>query len=379
MSAKQRNVSANIIHKTKQVNKTVQNRFQTVSIPFSNRFQTVSKANLSPFKIVSNCECVSCLDTLAEHGKTAQIGVGESVFLSNKDKKQEDKPNGKDTLLKRARAKHLTQNIARSLADLNSDLKKSYWNTYYCANILEQHEQKITSKYCKNRFCIVCNRIRTANLIADWMPVLKKMNEPVSLTLTIPNCKGEDLKDEIRRMKGVFEQIRNLYKKRGVTIQALRKLEVTFNPKTLLFHPHFHVIINGLDLANNILLDWMQRFPECNIKGQFIQRADDNSLFELFKYVTKFVSNKKGIYIRALDTIFTAMYGQRTFQAYGLKKEVNEDIEKLISEIYKDVEAKETTWSWIEDDWIDLKTGECLTSYKPSEQMMTLISNINTS
>ena len=66
-----------------------------------------------------------------------------------------------------------------------------------------------------------------------------------------------------------------------------------------------------------------------------------------------------------MDTIFTAMYGQRTFQAYGLKKEVNEDIETLISEIYKDVEAKETTWSWIEDDWIDLKTGECLTSYKP--------------
>jgi len=351
-------VGTNILHKTKQCNCGVKN---------------------SPNHVHFNIHDTHSLDTLAQLGKTALIGDGKDVFLSHKDKKQEEKPTGKSTLIKRARAKYLTQHIVRSLANLNSDLQKAYWNTYHCASILEQHETKITAKYCKNRFCIVCNRIRTANLIADWIPVLKKMNEPVSLTLTIPNCSGDDLKDEINRMKNVFEQIRNMYKKRGVTIQALRKLEVTFNYKAKSFHPHFHIIIDGFDMASNILLDWLQRFPDCDRKAQHIQRADENSLFELFKYVTKFVSNKNGIYIRALDTIFNVMSGQRTFQAYGLKKEVNEDIEELISEIYTDIEEREASWVWIEDDWIDKSTGECLTSYKPSEEMTKLIKNINTS
>jgi len=360
-------VGTNILHKTKQIKFGAKNRLKLHSNHNHN----------------SNCSCSqnetlhsSNLDTLAQLDQVAPIGA---LAGGNAEQKIQQKPSGKDTLLKRARAKFLTQEISRELGDLNSPLKKAYWNTFYCTHILEQVGTKITSKYCKNRFCIVCNRIRTAKLIAEWMPVLKKMDEPVSLVLTIPNCDETLLQSEMKRMKHKFELIRRTFKNNSKPLKALRKLECTYNDTTNLYHPHFHFIIDGYVTSKNVLEQWMKHFPECNIKAQHISRADENSLFELFKYVTKFVSNKSGIHIKALDTIFQAMYNQKTFQAYGLKKQVNEDIETLISEIYSDLENREIAWIWDVTDWIDHSSGECLTGYKPSESMLKLITNIDTS
>jgi len=66
-------------------------------------------------------------------------------------------------LLNRARSKYFTRGLMFGMIDLkDSPLIKQYWNTYYCASTLFQESGKITSRYCSNRFCIVCNRIRTA-------------------------------------------------------------------------------------------------------------------------------------------------------------------------------------------------------------------------
>ena len=72
------------------------------------------------------------------------------------------------TLVKRAKAKFLTNGLSFPLIDLNSPLKKSYWLTWHCTSVLLQEGQKITSRYCNNRWCIVCNRIRTAKLINGY-------------------------------------------------------------------------------------------------------------------------------------------------------------------------------------------------------------------
>mgnify|MGYP006936220685 CR=1 FL=1 len=66
------------------------------------------------------------------------------------------KNSGLEKLTKRAKAKHLTNAYTQRLALLNSPLKKSYNNTFYgCCTSLIQQEDKITSKYCNNRWCIV--------------------------------------------------------------------------------------------------------------------------------------------------------------------------------------------------------------------------------
>ncbi len=56
--------------------------------------------------------------------------------------------------------------LAVALAELRSPLEKSYRNTVYCADALEQDESgTLKGRYCGNRWCLVCNRVRTARAI----------------------------------------------------------------------------------------------------------------------------------------------------------------------------------------------------------------------
>jgi hypothetical protein len=101
---------------------------------------------------------------------------------------------------------------------------------------------------------------------------------------------------------------------------------------------------------------------------------------ELFKYFTKIISNSskdRTIHIKALDTIFRAMYGKRVFQPLGIKK-VDDDalFEKIRAELYADLPEGNTLYKWFENDWIDTSTGEFLTGYAPSDNVKTLVNNM---
>jgi plasmid rolling circle replication initiator protein Rep len=284
--------------------------------------------------------------------------------------------SGIKILHKRARAKYLTNAYTYKLSGLNSELKKSYHNTFYnCSNKLEQKEDKLTGKYCNNRWCIVCNRIRTAKLINGYKTQLDQLPDKYFVTLTVPNVIGSDLRGVIQEMVQMFSKMvktgHNQYNK----LTGIRKTEVTYNVRLNNFHPHFHCIISGSEPAHQLVDDWLKHYPEANIYAQDIRPADDNSVMELFKYFSKIITNKT-IYVQALDIIFTAMYGMRVYQAFGIKREVSEDIAEIQAEIYKDLEQRETVWTWVQDDWIDQETGELLTNYHPDEQIKKLISTI---
>jgi len=167
--------------------------------------------------------------------------------------------------------------------------------------------------------------------------------------------------------------------KQKCAIIGIRKLECTYNPVTDDFHPHLHFIVSGYQNAVKMREMWLKRNVTAGIKAQDIRKANEDSIMELFKYFSKIVT-KEHIYIKALDTIMRAMYGLRTFQPMGVKKAkiVTEDIEELQSQIYSDLEQRETHWSWIESDWIDRSTGETLTGYEPSANIVTLLQNIVT-
>jgi len=106
----------------------------------------------------------------------------------------------KVVLGKRARSKYISNAISLRLSDLQSDLRQSYFNTYHCSDVLVQSGQKITSKYCNNRWCLTCNRIRTAKLIIGYRKPLSELIDPQFVTLTIPNVTGDQLVDAISEM-----------------------------------------------------------------------------------------------------------------------------------------------------------------------------------
>jgi len=279
------------------------------------------------------------------------------------------------TLTRRAKAKFLSNAINFPLIDLDSPLKKSYWRTWHCTNVLLQEGQKITSQYCNNRWCIVCNRIRTAKMINKYHPVIMdEIQDRQFVTLTFPNVKGEILSKSIEDMILNFQRIKHkMYVRDQVKIKGIRKLEVTYNPIRKDFHPHFHLVIEGKDQAELLLNEWLIRYPNAERHAQDVRPADSDSVIELLKYTAKLVNKNDykrleggrieiGIHAKALDTIFQALYRKRTYQGFGIKARLNEDISELESEVYEDILSDIDVWTWDQDnsDWISTY-GEMLT------------------
>lgn len=308
----------------------------------------------------------SPLDKLADVANTAL----DKDFNKNNN---ENNNNGIEKLRKRARAKYVTNSVTLRLTRLESTLHKSYLNTFFCASELVQTGDKITGKYCNNRWCIVCNRIRTAKLIQGYNAVLEALPDKYFVTLTIPNVTRNDLSVTIRRMITNMSVIIKHIQYKKFNIKLLRKLECTYNPVRNDFHPHFHLIVSGDQLSRVIVDTWMKIYPEANRQAQDIRKADRGAVIELFKYFSKIIS-KGSIYAEPLDVIFRAMYRRRVFQPIGIKK-IEEDIKELQSEIYAGLIEAERVWSWIEHDWIDKETGEMLTGYEPSEVLITMLKN----
>jgi len=286
-----------------------------------------------------------------------------------------------DKLQKRARSKYVTRAVVKRLVEVeDSPLNKNYWDTWHCSNVVYQEGKRLKASYCNNRWCIVCNRIRTANLINGYLPQLSKLQDPYFVTLTIPNMKAVDLEDTIKKMYVEIKKIQTLFRnRRSMKLTGIRKMECTYNDLRNDFHPHYHFIIDGKKVALTLINEWLNRFPGSKIEAQDMKQAGEGTVLELFKYFTKLLSKDRTVNGKALDTIFRAMRGKRVFQSMGLKKEVPEDIEGIRTEIYEGIdEVNERFWRWDQsaNDWIDPETGETLTRYKPSENIRKLVDRI---
>lgn len=273
-------------------------------------------------------------------------------------------------LRKRAKSKFITMGYLMALIDLESSLKKSYWNTYHCVEnlILDPEKGKITGKYCNNRWCLVCNRIRTGKLMNAYLKEISSFKEKYLVTLTIPNIPDAELKNAVKEMKKTFRKILDKARKRKLILNGIRKTECTYNFKENNFHPHFHLIVDGKEQAKFIIDEWLIRYPESNRKAQDFRPANENGIKELFKYFTKVVSKQKDqgkdfypVFIEPLDKMNLAFYGMRIFQTFGNVKSQSEEVEEIISENLDSV-FDGNIWEWVQDqsDWVS-EYGELLT------------------
>ena len=281
--------------------------------------------------------------------------------------------NPEENLLKKAKRKAITVFLSGKLIELNNENLQAYRNMYYCNAVLEQSGQELKSSYCKNRFCLVCNSIKTANLINGYLPELKKMQSPQFMTLTIKAVKANKLKSAINQMQRDFRRInQTLTKYHKIHIQAIRKLECNYNPEKETFNPHYHLVIDIKKNAEIVRNMWLKLNPRSNLKGQDIRPADHNSMIELFKYASKTVGKNGILNPGALDTIYSAFKRKRIIQPIGIRKEVNEDKREKIT--YPNLMPDNAVWKWQEDnfDWVNEQTGECLTGYTPKNGIKSL-------
>ncbi len=344
--------------------------------------------NVTNTSVSSGFGNVSSLDTLAQlvtttlhtSENTSETEVSSEPTISLKAcTKLEDKK----ILKKRAKRKYISTGLALRLVDASrlnpkSTLKKSYFNTYHCSSKLTVHKDgTVRTNYCKSRWCMVCNSIRTAVLINDYMPIIDQWEDKYFVTLTLPNCKGRELKSTIKYMYKIFNGVKHKLRMRAERhntpkFVGLRKLECTYNHKTDTYHPHFHFILDDEDHADELVNNWLGKVKTANIDAQDIRRADSTSVKELFKYFAKLVITVKDndnnivdsmIYADAMDVIFNAIKGTRTFQTFGFKKVKSK--EELTGEEEESEVIAEANWIQQLGDWADSE-GNLLSGYIPA-------------
>ena len=292
--------------------------------------------------------------------------------------------------VKKARKKYFSYGLAINLANLypQPSLFHSYINTLACAKTLVVDEQGIAhSKYCKNRWCPLCQSIRIAKLIDGYKAQLEAMPELYFVTLTRPTVPAELLPWQKETMLSAFTKIRNSRPFKRAKWSGLRKAECTIRPNEL-YHYHYHILIDSKEGAEFLLRRWLELNPDSDPQAQDLRPVDrtkasteKGSLLEIFKYFTKLIAKLRNddgteqrlINYRRLNVIFEFMRGQRVFQPFGSLQPVPEDFEDEELTAAIEVERANSIWQWVVSDWYDIDTGEALTGYVPAGSMVELL------
>lgn len=323
--------------------------------------------------------------SLDKLGKPRQGGGEDSPDRARK-RSEEARNQARETIRKRARSKYITMGLLEELESLDSPVP--YSNARHCCEVVEQRDGKLTSNYCRCRWCLTCNRIRAGVRINRYLPVFEEWgrNGGVNfVTLTVPNCKGSELSSTLDEMMHKLKLCRKQIRRtRGLEYKGVRSIEVTFNSETETYHPHFHIAVCGRSAAIALKDEWLKRWPEASRRAQDVTEwdGDPGSLKELVKYPTKLMAtadSEEQPPPDALDRIFRVLKGRHLFRPVGFEiADYHEDLDPSVDlEEFEDVEAQVAAFSrpgekilWVWDeavgDWVDEETGELLSGYDPT-------------
>lgn len=253
----------------------------------------------------------------------------------------------------------------------NISICNSWWLLDYYTNQKVKDFRK--TNLCKDKFCSNCKKVRQANRLLKFSPLLSTYGDENYLyhfTLTVPNCMGNYLRETI---KIIFDSFRRLIrylaldkKIKGLDfslysyIGAIRSLEVTFNFD--LYHPHLHCIFAfSKPLPSNSHIEnafsyskknGYRRFTDFEILIQKIwyllinkikvtennvsklklgysctvDSVNENSIYEVFKYMTKNTDENDNILTYDnFKVLYFSLHRVKQIQGYGCFYNVQDD------------------------------------------------------
>lgn len=230
----------------------------------------------------------------------------------------------------------------------------------HMTNVVMNAKRLYKSNRCGNRFCPICtwgtakkDAIKLSIILEAIRDIEHK--EFLFLTLTAPNCIGEELRDEINGFNKATEK---LFKRRNVAKIAkgyARKLEVTTdqekyiteelhkrkkkyydyrglkvgdpNPTYDTYHPHLHILVavdKSYFKSRNFIsqAEWLNMWKECMEDDSITQvdarkvstTGNSNAVLEIAKY------SAKGSDLYHSETVFDTFYlalKKRQLLVYG--------------------------------------------------------------
>lgn len=102
------------------------------------------------------------------------------------------------------------------------------------------------ANFCKDRLCPMCAWRRSYKIfgqVSQIMELIGREYKFLFLTLTVPNCTGEALSDTLNRLNSGFYALSRYKAVQKVLKGSFRALEVTYNRKTNMYHPHIHAVL----------------------------------------------------------------------------------------------------------------------------------------
>lgn len=122
--------------------------------------------------------------------------------------------------------------------------------TFLEVTTTEGGENLVTAaNFCKARLCPACNRRRSLRIFCNTSRILDYIDEHgpkvqwLFLTLTVRNCRLDELGQSIDRMMEAFKRMTNNRAWKRRVLGSMRTLEVTVDWRADTAHPHLHLIL----------------------------------------------------------------------------------------------------------------------------------------
>lgn len=250
---------------------------------------------------------------------------------------------------------------------------------------------------CHDKFCSNCKKVKQAARMAKYIPEIEQYKDRLfHLTLTLPNCSGDELLFTYKKMAKCFKSLIR-YLTGNLTIKgidfsswgyegAVRSLEVTFEGNS--YHPHFHVgIVLGSQLLGRKTIinkySWDYRTGLAELKRLFseqeiliqkiwyllingvkvtknaiddleegysctMDKFPEDAYAELFKYMTKETDEKGNVLTyENFISLYYGLYRVKQIQGYGCLYQITDDgdlegLEEKYDEFIQEIRKKES-------------------------------------
>lgn len=314
---------------------------------------------------------------------------------SLKTEKEKKEKRKKENLKMLEMRKELKKDINLTFSSENKIKNCSTFMEFLYTGDFEK-KKLLKSNSCNNRFCPICAKNKSVKdaiamkIISNYVKSLKRAF--IFVTLTAPNCKGEELKEEINKYNDAFKLM--FKRKEFAFIKGfVRKLEVTYNQEKDTYHPHFHILVSVLPSyftnpkqymsRDEWLKNWQEVMNDFSITQVDVRRVKenkngvDNSILELTKYIAK--DSNYLTSVEVFKNFYLGLKGKRMFSFGGDFKIARQlfksgDLEEFYEEDTEEwIYFIKSVWNFVknkyDDEFVDLR------KLTPEEVEQILITN----
>lgn len=175
---------------------------------------------------------------------------------------------------------------------------------------------KVVPSHCHDRFCQPCQAARSARICANLAERIGDHPHRL-LTLTIRST-PTPLAPQVTRLLQAFRRLRATPTWRRCVRGGCAFLEVTRNDQTGLWHPHLHVILDGLYFPKPTLNQlWLAATGDSDVTHITLVRDPHTVQRYVSKYATKPWKHTPDTDDRAIDELLTATKSRRHVIPFG--------------------------------------------------------------